>query len=100
MNENTGYRIVGMALLFLVAAGFIAIGAYNAGVQHGVMTSGKMVVAAPAVYYGWHPGFPPFFAILALFAIFAVARAALWRGRGWHHHYHHGCCRPEERKAE
>jgi hypothetical protein len=85
----------------LVGGSIVAGVAYQAGVSTAVTTvaatapDGVVVTpVAPAPYpygYGWgwgwgHGGFP-FFGILAglffLFLLFALIRAATWRGRGW-----------------
>jgi len=104
MNERSGFRIVATALFAVVIAAFIAYGAYNLGVQHGALTSGKIVMAQPAAvppyaYYGWHPygfGFFPFFGLFALIVFFCMLRAAFWRAH-WHHHHRHACCAPEQK---
>jgi len=90
MNGNSGFRVLAAVLLAIVLAAIVAIGAYDAGVEQGMMTGGKVVVAP------WHHGFSPvfpIFALVAVVALFAVMRAALWRGH-WHHHHHQACCAP------
>ncbi len=99
---NIGFRI---AMLFgvLLLAGLVGVMAYNAGVQQGIVQSGKVVVApaAPGAYpyaypyYGWHPwGFGFFFGpLLLMFLLFGVIRAAFWRA-AWHRHGMQAGCGP------
>lgn len=95
MNIYT--RIAILAGVIVLAAG-VGIVAYNAGVNHGIAQSGKIVVAAPPAgavpygyHHGWHPWFPGFFfgpLFVFLFFLFVV-RGLFWRG-GWHHRYRCG----------
>ncbi len=93
-NLFIGFLIV---TAVLVGGGIVASVAYQAGVSTAVTTAvatapaGTVVtpVAAVPYGYGWgwgHGGFP-FFGIFAglffLFLLFALIRAATWRGRGW-----------------
>lgn len=78
---------VAAAIVFAAVVGVIA---YNTGLHHGVMESGRITVAAPGTvpypypypYYGWHGGFfiLPFFFILF---VFFLVRGLFWRG-AWH----------------
>ena len=77
------------AILSLLLAIGVGIGAYNIGYQHGLDVNGSVEVVR---YVGWHAGgfFPfglflfPFFFI----GVFVLLRGAFWRGGG--HHDHHG----------
>ncbi|HWK08611.1 MAG TPA: hypothetical protein VNR64_01075 [Vicinamibacterales bacterium] len=93
MGNRYFWRGLAAALIVVAGAAAIAIGAYNAGVAHGIVASGQAFPAPPAgtpYIYGWpHPwgfGFFPFFPILFLFFLFFVLRGLLWRGPwrgGW-----------------
>jgi hypothetical protein len=91
MNNRSAFRAFVIAALVIGAAAAIGIGAYNAGVTHGIVVSGRAAIEAPAgaggpVVYVWpRPwgfgfGFFPFF--LFLFLFFAL-RGLLWRGGPW-----------------
>jgi hypothetical protein len=74
-------------LVTLAIAGIVGVGAYELGVQQGLVTTGTAV--APAVYY-YHPfffgGFLGFlFPLFFLFLIFGLVRAAF--GGGWGRRY-------------
>lgn len=94
------FRVLGVALLVMAAAAAIAIGAYNAGVAHGIGQSAQIVTVPPGggaappagvpyVYmyprpWGFHffPVFPLFFFLI----VFFILRGFLWRGPwrgGW-----------------
>lgn len=83
------------AVLAIVIAILIGVGAYNAGVHHGVAQSGDPETAVR--YWDGHrfgAGFFPlgllFFPLL-IFGIFALFRFAFWGGRwggGWGDHPH------------
>jgi hypothetical protein len=84
------FRAVGLTLLIIGGAAAIGIGAYNAGVAHGIAESGRLIAApaagTPYVYVWprpWGVGFFPFFPILFLVLFFFVVRGLVWRGR-WH----------------
>ena len=91
-----GYAIV-LAVFLLLAGIAIGVGAYHAGVVHGVATSatGQVVhVVGPA--YGYGAGFFPFGLFLFplfLFGLIFLLRGAFW-GRRWygygHDHPHNG----------
>jgi hypothetical protein len=92
MNRRTLFQTLGIAALVLAAGAVIAIGAYNAGVAHGIAESGRAIAAVPpgAPYvYGWpRPwgfGFFPFFPLFFFLFFFVVMRGLFWRGpwRGW-----------------
>ena len=96
MGNRSLFRALAIGALLLAGAGVIGIGAYNAGVAHGIAESGRLVAASPPVapVYVWpRPwgfGFFPFFPILWLVFLFFVVRALLWRGRwhrGWAYRY-------------
>ena len=95
-NLFIGFLVLAVVI---IGGGIVASVAYQAGVSTAVTTvaadapDGTVVTpVAPYPYpygYGWgwgHGGFP-FFGILAglflLFLLFALIRAATWRGRGW-----------------
>jgi hypothetical protein len=96
MNGRTIARVL-LALIIIGGVTMLGVGAYNAGVTQGLMSSGQVVVT-PGAYpvgpyvggwgYGWGhgPGFG-FFGFLGtlffIFLIFALLRAAFGRGRGW-----------------
>jgi len=92
------HRAIIFAIAALVLAAMVGFMAYNAGVQHGIMQSGKVIAAPgappgayPYPYYGWHPwGFGFFFAPLFFFFVFfAFMRMLFWRGH--YHHRRYGC---------
>jgi hypothetical protein len=99
MNRS-GFRPVMLTLLIVAAAAAIAIGAYNAGVAHGIAEGGRAVVApapgpggVPYVYAWPHPwrfGFPffPFFGLLLLFfAVRGLFWHGPWRAAAWGYGY-------------
>ena len=109
-NLFIGFLIV---TAVLVGGGIVASVAYQAGVATAVTTAvaaapaGTVVtpVAAVPYGYGWgwgHGGFP-FFGIFAglffLFLLFALIRAATWRGRGWGGYGPGGTAAPADRVA-
>ena len=79
---------IGFAILALLLAIGVGVGAYSIGYHHGLAVNGSVEIVR---YVGWHAfGFFPFGLLLfPLFfiAIFALMRAAFWRGG---HHDHHG----------
>jgi hypothetical protein len=81
---------IGFAILSLLLAIGVGIGAYNIGYQHGLDVNGSVEVVR---YAGWHAGgfFPFGFFLFPLFfiGVFVLLRGAFWRG-GWGHHDHHG----------
>lgn len=98
-----GFGIV-MLVLVILAGIAIGIGAYNAGVNHGLaeaQTGGQIVrVVGPGYGYGFFPFglflFPVFF-----FLIFGLFRFAFWRGRGgWDHDHPHRMPGPAEARFE
>jgi hypothetical protein len=95
--DNRAVRALAIGALIIAAAAAIGIGAYNAGVAHGIAESGRMIAAPPAgtpyVYVWprpWGFGFFPFFPILFFLFFFFVVRALLWRGRWYGRHRHDG----------
>jgi hypothetical protein len=98
MNNRTVRHALAIAVLATGAALAIGIGAYNAGVAHGIAESGRAIAATPAgapyVYvwprpWGFGFGFFPFFFFLVF--LFFVLRGLMWRGPwrgGWG--YRHG----------
>jgi hypothetical protein len=81
---------MGFAILSLLLAIGVGIGAYSIGYHHGLAVNGSVEVVR---YVGWHAfGFFPFGLLLfPLFFIlvFGLFRGAFWRG-GWGGHDHHG----------
>ena len=87
---NRTFALVATVVLVLAAAAAIGIGAYNAGVAHGIAESGRAIAAAPS------PGTPyvyafRFFPFLFVLFFFFALRAIWWRGYrrgpwrgGWH----------------
>jgi hypothetical protein len=77
MRNSIRWSVIVGALLLAAVVGFES---YQAGVEHGIEQSGKIVVASP--YHGWHGpwhfGFGP---IILLFFGFAVLRGLFWRRR-------------------
>jgi hypothetical protein len=77
------------ALLLVILAGIaVAVGAYHAGVSHGLAEASNAGqvghVVGPGYGYGW--GFFPFG--LFLFPLFIFAAFALFRGAWWGGHWH------------
>jgi hypothetical protein len=75
---------IAVALLVILGAIAVGVGAYNAGVSHGLAETGRSgeVVRVVGPGYG---GFFPFgfvFPLLFFFLIFFVIRGAFW-GRRW-----------------
>lgn len=93
MNNRSLLRALSIAVLVIVGAAAIGIGAYNAGVAQGIAESGRIIAAPPAgtpyVYVWprpWGFGFFPFFPLFFLLLFFFVIRGLLWRGPwrgGW-----------------
>jgi hypothetical protein len=91
MNNRSLLQALAIGALVLAAAAAIAIGAYNAGVAHGMAESARAVAAPPAgipVYpyaWGrpWGAGFFPVFPIFFFLFLFVVLRGLVWR-RHWH----------------
>jgi hypothetical protein len=80
-------RWIAVTLLVLLAGVAIAVGAYNAGVSHGLAqaASGTEVVRVVGPGYGYGGGFFPFGLFLFplfFFLIFGLVRGAFW-GRRW-----------------
>jgi hypothetical protein len=92
---NTAFRVIAALLLVGVLVA-IGAGVYNAGVSQGLAQNVTAVASgAPAVAYGYYPGFVGhwgwgfgffgiFFWILGIFLIFGLLRAAFGWGRGGH----------------
>jgi hypothetical protein len=81
---------IGFAILSLLLAIGIGIGAYSIGYHHGLDVNGSVEVVR---YAGWHGGgfFPFGLFLFPLFfiGVFVLLRGVFWRG-GWGHHDHHG----------
>ena len=94
--NNRSLRALAIGALVIAGAGAIGVGAYNAGVAHGIAESGRAIAASPAgtpyVYAWpgpWSLGFFPFFP-LVFFLVFFLFRGLLWRGPwrgGWGDRY-------------
>ena len=95
MNNRSIVRALAIAALVVLGATAIGIGAYNAGVAHGIAQSGALAppaAGAPsAVYpYMWYrpwgfglfPIFPFFFFLLVFVVLRGLFWRAPWRG-GW-----------------
>ncbi len=88
MDNRSLLRALAIAALALAVAAAIAIGAYNAGVVHGIAEGGRAATAppigSPYVYgwpWGWGFGFFPFFPLVFFVLLFAfVVRGLMWRG--------------------
>lgn len=80
---------LGFAILSILLAIGVGVGAYNIGYQHGLDVNGSVEVVR---YAGWHAGgfFPFGFFLFPLFfiGVFVLLRGAFWRG-GWGHNDHH-----------
>ena len=94
MNNRSPFRVLAVAILVLAAATAIAIGAYNAGMAHGIaqnaLAAAPPQTGVPYVYFWprpWGFGFFPVFPLfLFVVLFFFVVRGALWRGPwrgGW-----------------
>jgi hypothetical protein len=89
MNGRTALRVAAAVALVLVA-GFLVVGAYNAGLATGAAETAGAGATVPyrAWGYGWHPlGFGiGLFGLLGtllfVFVIFGLVRAVFWGGRG------------------
>lgn len=86
MDNRSIWRGVAFALVAAGAAVAIGVGAYNAGVEQGLLTNGH-ALAGP--YYWGHPwghGFI-FFPFLGVLLLFVLVRRIFWwrswRGRGY-----------------
>ena len=78
-----------VALLVVILGGIaIGVGAYNAGVSHGLAQTGHAVEVVRDPGWGFFP-FGLFLFPLFFFLIFGIARAAFW-GRRWSGPGHEG----------
>jgi hypothetical protein len=93
MNNRSLLRALGITALAFAAAAVIAVGAYNAGMAHGIAESGRAITAlppgTPCVYvwprpwgFGFLPVFPLFFLVFFFFVVRGLLWRAAWRG-GW-----------------
>ena len=103
-----GRFVLGILLAIVLIGGAIGIGAmaYSAGVNQGMVETGKVVApaagAAPYSYplygpsffhpFGWGFGFLScLFPLLFFFVVFSMLRMIFWGGRwGWRHNRHWG----------
>lgn len=80
--------VIGVTLLVIAAGVLIGVGAYHAGVSHGLVQAGHgevVGVVRPGFGYGWGPGFFPFGFLLFplfLFGFIFLLRGLFW-GRRW-----------------
>ena len=78
---------LGFAILSLLLAIGVGIGAYNVGYQHGLDVNGSVEMVR---YVGWHAGgfFPFGLFLFPLFfiGVFVLLRGAFWHGGGHHDH--------------
>jgi hypothetical protein len=94
MSNQSMVRAFAIAALVVAVSLAIGIGAYNAGVAHGIVESGR-ITAAPSgapFAHGWphHWGFGfGFFPFFFLLFGFLLLRRLLWRGGPWRGGY--GC---------
>jgi len=94
MHDRSPFRAIVLLLLALAGAAAIGVGAYQAGVQHGVVEAGRTaavpvegtshIYVVPGAWHGpWHGGFFPLFPLIVAFVLIAfVVRGRGWRGRG------------------
>ena len=87
-------RWISGAVLAVLVGVAIGVGAYNAGVSHGLAQSGHATQVVRVVGGGFPFGF--LFFPLFFFLIFFGLRAALW-GRRWRDGHPHGDWGPEGR---
>src|SRR5919106_623877 len=93
MDNRFFWRTAALAFLVVAGAAIIGVGAYNAGVAHGIANSAQALPAPPAgapyVYVWprpWGFGFFPVFPFVFLLFLFFVLRGLFWRGPwrgGW-----------------
>ena len=90
MNNRSLARGIAIAVLVIAAAVAVGLGAYNAGLAHGLAESGRAVAAVPPgatpYVYVWphHWGFGfGFFPLFFLLFLFLVVRGFIWRGPRW-----------------
>ena len=95
MNNRSLLTTLAIAALAVAGAAAIGIGAYNAGVAHGIAEFGRLAAAPAGTYpYGWHRpwgfGFFPIFPFFFFLFFFFIVRGLLWRGPwrgGWGYRY-------------
>src|SRR5438270_5905859 len=75
---------IGVLLLAILGGVAIGVGAYHAGVNHGLAQAANARVVH-VVEPGYGPGFGFFLFPLFFIGLFLVLRGAFWRRR-WHHH--------------
>ena len=88
MDNRRLFGALAIVALLIVGAAAIGIGAYNAGVAHGVAESGRMITppsaGMPYIYVWprpWGYGFFPLFPLFVLLLFFLAMRGLVWRGR-------------------
>jgi hypothetical protein len=99
MNKSNRWLVIVGALLLAAVVGFWA---FQAGVEHGIEQSGKIVVAPlptagaypyPYPYYGWHRpwGFGIFGPLFFIAFWLVLVRGVFWRRRLWYAGHGGGC---------
>jgi len=79
-------RRFGVLILAILGAIVVGYGAFQAGLQQGVLAAGQGAAVVAPYAYGHHYGFGPLgflFPLLFFFLIFGLIRAAFWRGPRW-----------------
>lgn len=86
------WYVIGIVILLILGGIAIGVGAYNAGVTHGLEQARDGVDVVRYVGPGFGYGFPFGLILFPLFiiGIFALVRAAFWRRWDGHHHPHGG----------
>jgi len=88
MNRHRIWRGMVIAVLGIGITVAIAMGAYHAGVEHGLATTGQSMAGQPGPWnHGWHGFFfaPFFFLFLLLLATRGLFGRRSWRGGCRHH---------------
>ena len=79
-------RRLGVLILAILGAIVVGYGAFQAGLQQGVLAAGQGAAVVAPYAYGHHYGFGPLgflFPLLFFFLIFGLIRAASGGGRRW-----------------
>ena len=97
MNDRPVWRALAITVFAIGLAAAVGIGAYNAGMAHGIAESGRAVAAVPPgtpyIYmwprpwgFGFFPIFPLFFVLFLFFALRRLAWGGPWRSRWAYRH--------------
>jgi hypothetical protein len=89
---------IGIVLLLVLAGVAIGVGAYHAGVNHGLSEASNARVVHIVDGYGGGFPFGLVFFPLFFFGIFFLVRGAAWRRHGGPWGHHHGPGSPEGRE--